>query len=89
MKNALVEAGLVLASLLVGLLDLHVGFIGWSVSSAMGWWLLVHETRLAGLWQTAKAKAIGSLGLAFAMIGLVHLISFGLGYMFHAILAPS
>jgi hypothetical protein len=88
MTNALVEAGLVLASVCLGLFDVKYSFVAWTIGASLGGWVFVHETRLRTMWQTSKPKLIGSALVAVLLICSVHLIAFGFGFMFNSILAP-
>ncbi len=88
MTNASVEAGLVFASLVLGVFNAPPAMIGWSASLAIAWWLVVHQARLHPMMQTSKPKALGSFLVAIVAIMIIHPIAFGFGYILHSIAAP-
>jgi hypothetical protein len=86
MTNALVEIGLISVSVVLGLIGQPIWVVAVIVGVSGLWWGFVHHKRFAAMVKAGPAGAIGSLALALAVMGIGHLVGFGLGGAFHKIL---
>ena len=79
MTNALVEVGMIIASVVIGVLALSLWFVVIMVGVNLIWWGIVHRKRLKAMVQVKLIRAIRTLGLAVSMMTLGHAIGYGLG----------
>jgi hypothetical protein len=84
--NALVEAGLILATVMLGLLGLTPFALGAMVGVALLWWGFVHSAKIASMFAKGPAGALGSAVLAWVLIVIVHGFAFALGGAFHSLM---
>jgi hypothetical protein len=86
MTNGLVEIGLISITVILAIAGFSIWVVAIMVGVSASWWGIVHHRRFANLVSATPAKAIGSLVVALLVMGFAHLVGFGLGGAFHAIL---
>lgn len=85
LTNAIVEAGLVLASVVLGVVGLGWPVLGVTVVAAVGWWLYRHQTALATLLRERPGRLAVLVPLSLGMIGGVHAAAFWVARSIHGV----
>ncbi len=83
--NALVEAGLVLASVVLGVVGLGWPALGVTVAAAVGWWLYRHQAALLTLLRERPGRLAFLVPLSLGMIGGVHAAAFWVARSIHGV----
>lgn len=86
LTNAVVEAGLVLASVVLGVVGLGWPVLGVTVAAAVGWWLYRHLAALRTLLRERPGRLAVLVPLSLGMIGGVHAAAFWLARSIHGVL---
>lgn len=86
LTNALVEIGLILASVVLGVLGQPLWMIAVMVVIGSVWWGVVHHERLGVIMSSGIWGGLGTVAIALAALTLGHGIGYGLGLIFHTIL---
>jgi hypothetical protein len=86
MTNALVEIGLISVSVVLGLMGFPIWIVAVMIGVSSLWWAIVHHKRFSAMLEAGALGAIGSLAVAFVVLGFGHFVGYGLGGAFHKIL---
>ena len=77
--NALVEAGLVTASLVGALAGLGLSWWGCGAAAGLAWWLFVHAHHLVTMLRENTVKAVGTTVFTLLVLGFGHGLAYGFG----------
>jgi hypothetical protein len=85
LTNAVIESGLVLATVALGVFGLPWSAVGVTLLAAIGWWGFRHGATLARMAREAPVKLVGLGAVSLGMIVTVHAAAFFVASSVHGV----